>query len=249
MTSSVNSLQWGKEIIKQIEVYSSLDSSNTFAKERIQQGAKPGTVIWALEQMNGRGRQGRRWDSDQGSLTFSVIWQDLSLQRGQLLPLTVGLGLIMNMQPLAPNLKLKWPNDLWVGQRKMGGILGERFKHQGQDWTILGVGLNVNSLPEDYVSQRTSLQTITKQKWSRLGILNLALVGLEYGYNLMQQPTINLGPLFERYGNFLGKEIIIYQGQSSWTGKALSVLNDGRLLIEDAQGVRALMPDEISLRF
>lgn len=249
MTRFVKSIQWGQEKIKQIKIYPSLSSTNDVAKTLIRDGCQTGIVLWALEQTAGRGRQGRSWESDQASLTFSLIWQVSNQTNLGILPLAIGLGLVQSLSRLVPELKVKWPNDLWLGNRKIAGILGETLRYGQHTWAILGVGLNVNQSLTDTLPQRTSLQEATGRSWSRLGILHLCLQGMEQGLAMAEDPQIELTPLFETYSNFLGQKITIIQGSNSFAATALKVLADGRLLVEDAQGVRALLPDEISLRF
>lgn len=250
MERPVNCIQWGKGIVKRLETYQTLGSTNKFAKSRIKSGGASGTVLWALNQTHGKGRRGRQWDADHSSLTFSLIWQCPKHIVPNNLTLFVGLGLAQQLEILVPNLKVKWPNDLWIGQKKLGGILTETIQHEKNLWAIVGVGLNVNSAPNYKSSPRVSLQEATNCPWSRLAILDQALLGMELGFELAQQKkTDDLSQLFRRYGNFLDRPITIYQGRESFLALAIDVLSDGRLLIKDARGERALLPDEISIRF
>ncbi len=248
MNSHVKSIQWGKRIVRTIELYPTLGSTNQFASTFIKNGGRSGTVLWALEQTEGKGRLGRKWDSDPSSLTFSLVWQCPDNIAPQNLTLTVGLGLVESLKVLVPKVKVKWPNDLWVEERKLGGILTEAVRYQGKLWIILGVGLNVNSAPGQGASPRISLKEATNCSWSRLGVLDLALVGVERGFELSAGGQ-DLSRLFRKHGNFLDRNIMVFWGGHTFQAKAKDVLPDGRLLIQDAQGERALMPEEISVRF
>lgn len=250
MTSSVKSIQWGGELIKQIEIFSSLPSTNTLGRERIRVGcAQSGTILWALNQTDGKGRRGRSWEADNCSLTFSLLWECSDESILGILPLTLGLGLVQSLESLVPDLKVKWPNDLWFGKHKLGGILGETVRYQGKLWVVLGIGLNVNISPLTHNDERISLEKITSCFWSRLGVLNLALLGVEKGLQLALKGKGELSFLFRRYGNFLDQTITVFQGEHSWSAVAKEVLPDGRLLVEDAGGKHILLPDEISLHF
>ncbi|HBN95442.1 MAG TPA: biotin--[acetyl-CoA-carboxylase] ligase [Firmicutes bacterium] len=251
MIRPVKSVQWGKKIVKIIEIYPMLGSTNQFAKDLIKSGGPSGTVLWALEQNEGKGRLGRSWDADQSSLTFSLMWQCPEKEVPPNLTLAVGLGLVQSLSETTglSELKVKWPNDFWIGERKLGGILTEAIHHRGDLWIILGIGLNVNaSPPKGNLSPRISLQEATGGFWPRLGILNLALLGVEWGFDLAWSRE-NLSTLFRTHGNFLDRTIIVFQGGRSFQALAKDVLPDGRLLIEDARGERALMPEEITVRF
>lgn len=248
MSSSVKSVRWGEGKITRLEIYPDLPSTNSYGRERIRAGCPSGTVIWALRQSAGRGRGGRQWFSDGSSLTFSVLLKFLAGQKTALLPLTVGLGLIEAFGGLTNQIKVKWPNDLWVGKRKLGGILAESFRRGNKWWVVLGVGLNVNISPRSEDSW-ISLEEVTSCFWSRLGILNLALRGVEQGLSLAEDENLDLEDRFRRFGNFLNRPIILSQGPHSRLAVARGVLPDGRLLIEAGAGWEAVLPEEISLRF
>ncbi|NLL47968.1 MAG: biotin--[acetyl-CoA-carboxylase] ligase [Firmicutes bacterium] len=243
----VNCVQWGKNLVKTIEIYPMLGSTNHFARSYIRNGGASGTVLWALEQTEGKGRRGRKWDSDKSSLTFSLVWRCSPGKIPQNLTLAVGIGVIQSLESYVPNLKIKWPNDFWFGPKKLGGILAEAVHIKGERWLILGIGINVNTAPQSEASPRTSLAEATGHLWPRFGILDVALLGIEEGFQLAQGKS-DLSPLFHQYGNFLGRQITIYHGGHSFEARAKDVLTDGRLLIEDARGERALLPDEITLR-
>lgn len=127
-----------------VEVLPSIDSTNTELMRRARAGDRSPTLLVALEQSAGRGRRGKQWHSRPGgSLTFSLglplrpaDWSGLSL--------AVGVSLA---ESLHPELRLKWPNDLWWRGRKLGGILIEAAISGQQRYAVIGVGLNVE-LPE-----------------------------------------------------------------------------------------------------
>ena len=248
MNSHVKSIQWGKGIVKTIEVYSIVDSTNQFARDFIKSGGASGTVLWALQQTAGRGRLGRIWDADRSSLTFSVVWQCPESAVPDNLTLAVGIGLVQSLEACGAQIKVKWPNDLWIADKKLGGILGETVHHRGNLWVILGIGLNVNSSPGNEGGGRISLREATGCLWTRLGILDLALLGVERGFALAHGKQ-DLSSPFRKYGNFIDRPIEASQGGAVFWAIAREVLPDGRLLIEDARGRRAVLPEEISVRF
>lgn len=131
MNTSVKCIQWGLGPIRKIAIYPSLSSTNAVGKEKIKDGCDSGTVLWALRQTDGRGRQGRSWDGGDFALTFSLLWHSPPEVNLGILPLTVGLGLVQSLGFLVPGLKVKWPNDLYFGGRKLGGILVETVQSYG----------------------------------------------------------------------------------------------------------------------
>lgn len=127
-----------------VEVLPTIDSTNSELMRRARAGQREPTLLVALEQSAGRGRRGKSWQSRPGaSLTFSLglpyqpaDWSGLSL--------AVGVSLA---ESLHPEVRLKWPNDLWLQGRKLGGILVEVAVSGDRRHAVIGVGLNVE-LPE-----------------------------------------------------------------------------------------------------
>lgn len=127
-----------------VEVLPTIDSTNSELMRRARAGQREPTLLVALEQSAGRGRRGKSWQSRPGaSLTFSLgllyrpaDWSGLSL--------AVGVSLA---ESLHPDVRLKWPNDLWLQGRKLGGILVEVAVSGDRRHAVIGVGLNVE-LPE-----------------------------------------------------------------------------------------------------
>ncbi len=127
-----------------VEILPEIDSTNSELMRRARAGQHEPTLLVAERQTAGRGRMGRVWQSQPGdSLTFSLSlpfapkdWSGLSL--------AVGLSLA---ESLHPQVGLKWPNDLWVQERKLGGILVEAASMGGRSQVVVGVGLNIRPRP------------------------------------------------------------------------------------------------------
>jgi BirA family biotin operon repressor/biotin-[acetyl-CoA-carboxylase] ligase len=139
------------------------DSTNTRARELAEAGAPQGTVVTAGEQSEGRGRQGRSWTAPPDrALLYSAVLRPLD-ERHLLLPLTVPLAVCEAAESLQPGLEcaIKWPNDVWVDERKLGGILIEARPQDG--WAVIGVGLNLaiepGEFPPELRETATSLAT------------------------------------------------------------------------------------------
>ncbi|HWM54937.1 MAG TPA: biotin--[acetyl-CoA-carboxylase] ligase [Solirubrobacterales bacterium] len=140
--------------------YRRTDSTNYRARELGDDGAPGGTVVTAEEQTAGRGRQGRTWTAPAGkALLYSGVLRPLGDR--PLLPLAVALAVCETAEELAPGLacQIKWPNDVWVDERKLAGILIETKVQD--DWAVIGVGLNLsiasNEFPPDLRDTAVSL--------------------------------------------------------------------------------------------
>lgn len=111
-------------------------------------GAPTGLVVTAEEQTAGRGRRGNEWFAPPGSaLLYSALLRPFIAGRARLLPLAVPVAVCEAAESVAPvRCQLKWPNDVWVDERKVAGVLVEARPDEG--WAVIGVGLNVG-IPQD----------------------------------------------------------------------------------------------------
>lgn len=130
-------------VVRLEEVGSTLDVAHQLAAE----GAGAGTLIVADAQTAGRGRMGRSWRSERGAgIWLTLIERPRDPSGLEVLSLRVGLALAPALEPFAGGpVQLKWPNDLYVGGRKLGGILIEaRWREQSLEWLAIGVGINLH---------------------------------------------------------------------------------------------------------
>jgi BirA family biotin operon repressor/biotin-[acetyl-CoA-carboxylase] ligase len=121
--------------------FRSTGSTNERARGLALAGAPTGTVVTADEQSAGRGRRGRAWTAPAGkALLYSAILRPLTGEHG-LLPLAVPLAVCEAVESLAPlDCAVKWPNDVWIEERKVAGVLLEA---QPPAWAVIGIGLNL----------------------------------------------------------------------------------------------------------
>ena len=133
--------------------FDSLDSTNEEAKRLAKAGGSHGAVIWARKQSEGKGRLGRNWLSAEGNLFVSVLLQPQKpLAELSQLSFVAAVAALEAVAPLLEDkssLKTKWPNDILLSDRKLGGILLESFRAEGNDtpWVIVGLGINIDSFP------------------------------------------------------------------------------------------------------
>jgi len=132
--------------------YRLTNSTNGRARELVEAGAPHGTVVTAEEQSAGRGRQGRVWTAPAGKgLLYSAVLRGLD-ERHALLPLSAPLAVCEAAERLRPGIEcqIKWPNDVWLDERKLAGILIEAKPQDG--WAVIGVGLNLTVAPDEFPS-------------------------------------------------------------------------------------------------
>ena len=140
-------------------VGSTIDVLHQLAAE----GAVSGTAVLAGEQLEGRGSRGRTWHSPVGGLWLSVLFRPAAAEGVELISVRVGLAVAEAIQGLVPEpLQLKWPNDLMLQGRKVGGVLCEaRWQGEGLAWVAVGIGMNVrNTVPDELDAVAVSLSAL-----------------------------------------------------------------------------------------
>lgn len=125
-------------------------STQDVLAEAAAAGAPSGTAVVATEQTGGRGSRGQRWSSPDGGLWLSVLLRPRHALAMELASVRAGLAVAAALEALGPlpRLQLKWPNDLLLQDRKVGGVLVEAHWTGGRpDALLVGAGLNVRNAP------------------------------------------------------------------------------------------------------
>jgi len=152
-------------------VREALASTNDEARYLAEQGAADGLVVLTENQTAGRGRRGADWFAAAGeSLAFSIVVRPAEPKAlWPRLALAAGLAVAEAAEACAPQVGIKWPNDVWIGRRKVAGILVEA----GQDFAVVGIGINVNTreFPPKLAELATSLQAAAGQTQDRALVL------------------------------------------------------------------------------
>lgn len=233
-----------RELGASLHAFDSVGSTNEVARELAEDGAEHGTLVVAEEQSQGRGRRGRTWVSPPGSnLYFSLVLRPpLPCERVHELTLLAAVALAEVLREAAFAVTIKWPNDLEIGGRKVGGILAE-LASQGDRvrFVILGVGLNVNlfPLPPELSAFATSLRAERGEPLPRAFLLAALLASLEAWID--RHLAFGFEPVRARWrelSSTLGRAVRIEDGPNSQSGLAIDLEVDGALIVEDAAGVR-----------
>jgi len=220
------------------------DSTNRVAMELGYAGEPEGTVVLAEEQTAGRGRFGRSWHSERGTgLYFTVLLRPkLAPAQAPLLTMLAGLSAqaaIQAQTSLAP--ELKWPNDLMLNGKKLGGILTEM--HAEPDavrFVIVGVGINVNQekFPAELASMATSLRKESGRMNYRLELLVRLLTQFESDYNrFLREGAAFVVERFQSVSKFAkGRRVRVDTGAESYVGITAGLNPDGLLLVARDDG-------------
>jgi BirA family biotin operon repressor/biotin-[acetyl-CoA-carboxylase] ligase len=154
-----------------IHRYPTLPSTQDLLHRMAEDGAPDGTVVVADAQDGARGQRGRTWQAPIGGLWMSVLVRPQGAAAGEVLSVRAGLAVaaVLDRYPGIPRVALKWPNDLYIEDRKVGGLLCEaRWRGNELWWVVIGLGLNVaNPVPAGLEGQAATLaeydRTITPQ--------------------------------------------------------------------------------------
>jgi len=163
----------------------STDSTNNYAHNLIKNSEKSiselsGTVIWSLEQTMGRGQRTNKWESESGqNLTFSLIItpSTLPVAKQFLLSKIISLAVHDFLSKIFQDVTIKWPNDLYIGDKKIAGILIENSVKGSEIFSsVIGIGLNVNQLNfSAEIPNVTSMRMISNKTYNIEQILHLVL--------------------------------------------------------------------------
>jgi BirA family biotin operon repressor/biotin-[acetyl-CoA-carboxylase] ligase len=211
--------------------FSSLASTNDYAK-LVLSTLQEGTVIIADRQIAGKGRCHRYWFSPHGGLWFSVI---LKPKNQSITSLLIGVVLCDVLKTLAVEPRIKWPNDILINSKKVAGVLIEIV----QDTVIVGIGLNVNVVvfPGSLDAKATSLLLETGRKFDKEKILHCIIREIEKRYTMIEENgTKILLNDWCRYSDTIGRYVTVQMPQCTVEGKALSINEDGALVVKTADG-------------
>lgn len=218
-------------------------STNDVAIERILSGdlALP-FLVSAGKQTGGRGRGNNRWWSSEGALTFSVAVDDATcgfrVGLDSRIAIATGLAIAETLSQAvgADGVALKWPNDVWIEQKKTCGILVEVTGIR-RDAAVIGIGLNVNNsvaeAPEDIRSSATSLRDATGKEHDREAILVALLQHLEQQLRLLASPGDDLPERWNAYCGLSGRVVTIHDGEREITGLCHGIDVAGTLLLQN----------------
>jgi BirA family biotin operon repressor/biotin-[acetyl-CoA-carboxylase] ligase len=208
-------------------------------------------AVRALTQTAGRGRFQRTWVSDQGGLWLSaVVPLGADRAQNQTLPLVAGLSIIEAVRKLGvANARMRWPNDIMVGDRKLSGLLVDCFSPQ---LAVIGIGMNVANRPSDQdplLSQTATRLADLLRQAPNIGALTENLLScLQSNVEILL--SRGFGVLSGRINTLWGgrRRVRVQLDASEGSGEFLGVDEMGRLLLEGARAeVRAFEPHEVRL--
>lgn len=231
-----------KFIGKKIHYFDDLTSTMDMAMQLGLDGAANGSVVLAESQIKGRGRLGRGWLSPK----YKGIYLSLIL-RPKILPAACPVLTLMSAVSICEAVKgvldldvqIKWPNDLFMQNKKVAGILTEMNAEVDKvNFVVIGIGLNVNNDKKSLIAGATSLREQQGEEINRVVLLQDILRKLEDNYLLLEEK--GEGEIINKWRNFtltLGTRVKVDYQHKHIEGQAIDIDSDGALLIRKDSGL------------
>ena len=232
---------------KRIDYYDTIDSTTKVARNMCIGGnheSLNGTVIIAEEQTGGVGRLGRAWSSPRGGLWISIILKP-KIDMGHLFTVTMAASIAIARaikRETGIGALIKWPNDIYIGDRKVGGLLVEISAETDKiNYCIIGIGIDVNvrqeDFPEDMVTPITSISAETGNEINRAALLARILRGFEQRYKLLEEEEYtSIITEWKSLSLTLDKRVQIKTLKKAYTGVAIDIDEHGALIIRKDNG-------------
>ncbi len=213
-------------------------STNDYAKRNIDLISDK-TVVYTSNQTKGRGRFNRLWvDLGQENLFISIVLKPSLNFNNSYSCLTqyTGLKLAQTFVEYGVTPNIKWPNDILINGKKISGILAETvYKDRVLKGIIVGVGINLNANEEDFAKidkAVTSLNIETNSEIDKNTFLKSFINIFSEDYDaFLQKGFLFIKDDYEKYINFIGKEISITNINDKFTGTAEKITDDGAIVI------------------
>lgn len=242
---------------RKIVYYEETDSTNNRAKDYGEKGASHGTLFVADQQIAGKGRRGRAWDSPAGMSIYMTILlhPDMSPARAPQLTLLMAIAAVEGIQKVT-GLKagIKWPNDVIYGGKKICGILTEMSAEIDYiNYVVIGIGINVNQevFPQELKETATSLKIELGMSVKRAKLIAAVMESFEACYHIFME-TKDLSGLMEQYNALLvnrDKDVLVLEPGGEYEAHALGINKSGELRIRTSDGQeREIFAGEVSVR-
>lgn len=230
---------------REIFFYKTVGSTNTIAAGLAEKGAAEGLVVLADSQKKGKGRLGRSWVSPPGvNIYMSIIMRPaIDPKDVTLLTITAAVGCTIALRRTTGiNVTIKWPNDLIISGKKLGGILTEmKTDSEGKISAIIGIGINVNvdinMFPLDVRKIATSVKNETGIPYPRTEIIAEILNEIDKWYRILKgRGKKLLLSEWQRLTSTLGREVKVTVDKETFTGLAESLDDKGMLILRLPSG-------------
>jgi len=231
-----------KVIGKKIYYFPELPSTNDKAAELGLIGAHDGTLVLTEFQSRGRGRLGRNWFSPRykGIYISLILRPEILPNQAPILTLLTAVSICEAVKSLVGfTLQIKWPNDIMLGHKKLGGILTELNAEMDEvRFLVIGIGLNVNNDRKSLPIGATSLKEHKKDETNRIELLQEILRKIEANYlSFQEKGTHPIIQKWKEYNITLGRRVKIASHNRHVEGEAVNIDPDGSLIVRNDLGL------------
>lgn len=250
---NIRKTRWiGEEIF----CFPEIDSTNTRAKQLAEEGHPSGTLVVAEQQIAGRGRRGRSWESPSGRGIFMTLMMkpDISPNNASMLTLVAALAVAAAIRKCTGRpAGIKWPNDIVMNGKKVCGILTEMSAQVDYvNHVVVGIGINVHndSFPEELTQMATSLYLETGERFHRASLMEEVWEQFEKYYDIFIE-TEDLSGLVKEYEDHLvnmHQTVKVLDPKEPFEGKARGITARGELMVDTWESRRLVSAGEVSVR-
>jgi BirA family biotin operon repressor/biotin-[acetyl-CoA-carboxylase] ligase len=233
-----------------VEVHDAVASTQELARELARAGTPHGTLVVAGVQEGGRGRLGRRWGSPEGGLWMSLVLRPgLAAGLASRITQTAAVGVAGALWEIGVEARIKWPNDLLVGGKKICGILAESGVGPGGrlDYAVLGIGMNANLDPSDLGVVDRGVTTISHELGRDVDLLLLLRVVLSHLDGTLRRIE-DFETVLDEWRSLnctLGERVRVRRLGETIEGRAMDLSPEGALLVTTTGGTVELFEGEI----
>ena len=233
----------------------SCHSTNEVAQNLVKAGCNEGNIVITDDQFAGKGQTGNTWQSEPSrNLTFSLVLKPAFLSPNEQFMLTVAVSRAIQdtlAEYLPGEVKIKWPNDIYFGERKIAGILIENVLRGSEfEYCIIGIGLNVNQESFPGVDRAVSMKLISGEEFDRNEILNSLLLSVDNYYTCIRNGE-GLELKKKYHENLLGKgeERQFRTAGNEFTGIIQATDEHGRLIVWSPEKTYRFNHKEVEMLF
>jgi BirA family biotin operon repressor/biotin-[acetyl-CoA-carboxylase] ligase len=244
----------GKWIGHPLHFFENTNSTNNVAFTLAKSGAPEGTVVIADAQTRGKGRQNRVWQSPPGCNIYTsiVLRPPIAPVFAPQITLMAGVALAELLSRYCPaKVRLKWPNDVKISDKKICGILSEMLTSlQGVDFVIVGIGINVNMAKEDFDPAFRDISTSLKEEVGsdipRLDLIVKLYDHIGEFYKLFLERGFEpIREMWLKYADNMGKHAQVLFKDEVQKGRVIGIDEYGALLIEEGKNIKRITAGDV----
>ena len=240
---------------KKVYFFEEITSTNDYAKDMANNIQEEGTIVIANNQTKGRGRLERAWISDKGGIFLSLILKpNIQLFNIMQITLLASISICDAIKKLTLlDAKIKWPNDIIINNKKVGGILTEVIAQVEKISTvILGIGINVNNekFSLDLQKKATSIFLENNKTVSKASLIGCFLEEFEKKY-LIYKEKEDFNLFLEEYKKLclnIGKEVKVIHNKKEMLGKVIDISNIGEIILKTNNNEIKIISGEVLLK-